>query len=99
MGKLGRIRHTWENVQLHQITNKDVRCAVKSNDYKTSWFDLNVGLKHGCLLSTTMLYDYINDLNALFESNNKGISLDGKHITHHLYADDLVLIADSELNL
>ena len=42
---------------------------------------------------------YMNDLSALLELSNKGILIDGKCLTHLLYADDLVLIGDSESDL
>ena len=41
----------------------------------------------------------MNDLTALLELSSKGILIDGKRLTHLLYADDLVLIGDSESDL
>ena len=77
---------------------QDVRYAVKVDNHITLWFDVNLGLKQGCLLSTTFNI-YINDLSALLELSNKEILIDGKRITHLLYADDLILMGDSESDL
>ena len=51
-----------------------VRCAVKLNNYLTDWFDVNIGLKQGCLLSTTLFNLYINDLSELL--NNSGVDIE-----------------------
>ncbi|XP_053393694.1 uncharacterized protein LOC128555443 [Mercenaria mercenaria] len=77
----------------------DVRCAVKINNFTTDWFNVDIGLKQGCLLSTTAFNIYINDLSKQLEHLNKGINVDGRIICHLFYADDLVLIAESEEEL
>ena len=74
---------------------QDVHCAVKVYNHIARWFDVNLGLKQGCLLLTTMFNIYVNDLSALLELSNRGILIDG----NILYADDLVLKGDSESDL
>ena len=76
-----------------------VKCAVKINGHMTEWLNVQTGLKQGCLLSTTLFNMYINDLSDTFKQTSAGISIEGNQISHLFYADDLVLIAETEEQL
>ena len=36
------------------VFNDDVKCAVKVNGHMTSWFDVEIGVKNGYLLSPVL---------------------------------------------
>ena len=44
---------------------ENVKSCVKINNMQTSFFEVNVGLKQGCLLSPLLFIFYIDDLNKL----------------------------------
>ena len=58
---------------------KNVKCAVRVNNYTTDWFNVDIGVKQGCLLSTTAFNMYINDLSVKLDHMNIGIKVDGKN--------------------
>lgn len=76
-----------------------VKCCVKVNGYRTDWFDVNIGLKQGCLLSPILFNVYLNDLANLLEHSGNGVMVNGVNINCLFYADDLVLIGESEEDL
>ena len=86
-------------MQAIQSLYSNVKCAVKVNNYTTEWFDVAIGLKQGCLLSTTMFNLYINDLSEILNQSNSGIFINGANVNHLFYADDLVLMVESETDL
>lgn len=77
----------------------NIQCAVKINGYRTKWFSQNIGLKQGCLLSTTLFNLYLNDLSQTLNQSGLGIVMGNVTISHLLYADDLVLLAEREHDL
>ena len=77
----------------------DVKCAVKINDIKTNWFDVNNGVKQGCILSPVLFNLYINDIVDEMNVLNCGIPMLNSKIDMLMYADDIVLMSESEQNL
>ena len=78
---------------------KNVKCTVRVNGQHTDWFDVNCGLKQGCILSPMLFNLYINDLTRHINDVGSGTSVGNTSLSILLYADDIVLIADSELKL
>lgn len=72
-----------------------VRSCVRVNSYKTDWFDVQCGLRQGCVLSPLLFNLFINDLAVYLKSLDLGISLGDEKISVMLYADDIVLLAES----
>ena len=68
-----------------------VRSCVRVNSYKTDWFDVQCGLRQGCVLSPLLFNLFINDLAVFLKSLDLGISLGDEKIS----ADDIVLLAES----
>ena len=72
---------------------------MRLNGYMSDWFLVERGLKQGCVLSPAIFHLFINDLALKYETVNKGINIDGEYLNILLYADDLILLADSEESL
>ena len=59
--------------QAIQTIYQDYKCCAKVNGLMTNWFDVNCGLKQGCLLSLMFFNFYINDLVDKLEKASFGI--------------------------
>ena len=62
----------------------------------TDWFNTYSGVRQGDNLSPTLFNLFMNDLAKELNLLKLGISLDDLHLCCLLYADDIVLISDSE---
>jgi hypothetical protein len=76
-----------------------VESCVRLNGLRTNWFTFNCDLKHGCLLSPLLFNLFINDLVTLISSFDIGIDIGDEKLSILLYADDVVLLAESESDL
>jgi hypothetical protein len=45
-----------------QSLYNEVKCTVRVNNDLTPWFNVEAGVKQGCILSPTLFSVYINDL-------------------------------------
>ena len=73
--------------------------ALLSLILTTYWFEMKCGLKQGCSLSPMLFNLYINNLAFKVNALGKRVKIDDKFVSVLLYADDVVLIAESEVNL
>jgi hypothetical protein len=78
---------------------KNVESCVRLNGLRTNWFAVNCGLKQGCLLSPLLFNLFINDLVTLITSLDMGIDIGDEKLSILLYADDIVLLAETESDL
>ena len=69
------------------------------NDLYSDWFDVNTGVKQGCILSTTLFALYIDDLAKELNSSAFGVQVNNRNVAALLYADDIVLLAPNAENL
>ena len=76
-----------------------VTSCVRVNSLHTEWFDVNCGLRQGCILSPILFNLYINDLALYLKSLDKGITCGEDKVCILLYADDIVLMAETEQDL
>ena len=76
-----------------------VKSCVRSNDGLTEFFPYNKGLRLGCLLSPLLFALFLNDLNNFLLKESSGITIWDIQICAMLYADDLILLAESEQDL
>ena len=86
-------------LQAIQSLYVNVSCAVKVNEHFTDFFPVKQGLKQGCGLSPALFSIYINDLAAEINALHCGIKFDNNEVSILLYADDVVLISESEDDL
>ena len=76
-----------------------VSSCVRLNNYHTDWFDVRSGLMQGCSLSTLLFNLFINDLALKIKSSNIGVPMGNEIVSLLLYADDIVLMAETEPEL
>ena len=65
----------------------------------TDWFNVDSGLKQGCILSSIMFKIYVNSLIDDINALNIGIDIDNEKLAILLYADDVVFLAENEKDL
>lgn len=71
--------------------------SVEINSLFTDWFDSPFGVKQGDILSPTLFALFENDLALQIKDANLGVLLDGTKLGILLYADDIILLSESEL--
>ena len=86
-------------LKLVKALYSQVSSCVKVNGKFSEWFDINCGVKQGCVLSPTLFSMFVNDLVGDIKGLGKGVQCDVYSFTSLLYADDLVIIADKEEDL
>ena len=69
---------------------KNVKCTVRVNGQQTDWFDVNCGLKQGCILSPMLFNLFINDLTRHINDVGSGNSVGNTSLSILLYADSEV---------
>ena len=79
---------------------KDPKSRVIINEMATDWFECPIGVKQGDTISPTLFAIYINDLAEELKQSGIGIEIDNELVlTVLLYADDIVLLAETEIDL
>ena len=73
--------------------------SVKVGNYSTDTFSSFAGVRQGDNLSPTLFNIFINDIPSYFDSSCDPVCLTHNHISCLLYADDLVLLSNSEKGL
>ena len=86
-------------LQIVKAVYQDVKCAVKVNGVLTDWFSVHRGLRQGCILSPLFFNMYLNDLAVILNMSDRGVLVGDKKIPLLLYADDIVLLGDTEQDL
>ena len=84
---------------LIQAIYSDLKCKVKVGDTCSDSFPVDVGLRQGCVLSPILFSVYVNDLMEELRRENVGIKVNGIRIPGLMFADDIVIFAESEVQL
>ena len=74
----------------------DTSSCLKINGEFTDFFNIPNGVRQGDPLSPTLFSLFLDDLIKELKAQNLGIDIEGLILTVLAYADDLVLLADSE---
>ena len=75
--------------------------ATVRTGYGTDWFQIGKGVPQGCILSSCLFNLYAEYImrNAGLEEAQAGIKIAGRNINNIRYADDTILMAESEEEL
>ncbi|XP_053395610.1 uncharacterized protein LOC128555864 [Mercenaria mercenaria] len=77
-----------------------VKSCIRLNGVNSDWFNVKTGLRQGCSLSPILFNLFINDLVNNVKLLNVGIDIgEDEKLCILLYADDIVLVAESETDL
>ena len=76
-----------------------VQSAVLVGDEQTEWFDLSTGVRQGCVMSPILFSLFINGLAREINEKGKGVDIGGRRVRLLMYADDIVLLAESARDL
>ena len=74
----------------------NVKSSVLVPDRRTSWFDLNIGLRQGCVLSPLLFLIFINDLIKELKNTTIGVEMGAGVLNNLVFADDVVLLANNK---
>ena len=77
----------------------NVRSCVRINGICTDFFDVNLGLKWDCLLSSFLFNFYINYLIDKMKVLDLGVNINGEKLSILLYADDIVVLAENKRDI
>ena len=73
--------------------------SIKLKHGYTRPIDSNLGLKQGCPLSPMLFNLYIDDIDNVFDDTCDPITIQNERLNHFLYADDLVILSQSNEGL
>ncbi|MEW8546871.1 MAG: reverse transcriptase domain-containing protein [Candidatus Thiodiazotropha sp.] len=76
-----------------------VKYCVKCDTELTNYFDCTNGVRQGCVISPILFCYFLNDLKDYVSVDSHGIDLDFCKIFLLLFADDLVMFADTKIEL
>ncbi len=78
---------------------ENVSCSVSLNSLMTERFDVELGVKQGCVLSPTLFCIFVNDIGGEIKDLKAVIDTDGYNLSILLFSDDIALIVDSPQDL
>ena len=78
---------------------KNVQAKVNFGSIQTDFFNIDEGVKQGCVLSPVLFCIYINELTKLLKLHDVGVKINHVKISSLFWADDIVLLANDELEL
>ena len=72
--------------------------TVRTGHGTTDWFQIEEGVRQGCILSACLFHLYAECLmkNGGLDDAQAGIRIDGRNINNLRYADDTTIMAESE---
>lgn len=78
---------------------KNTSACVRINGHLSDYFDTTAGVRQGDCLSPTLFSLFINDLATEIKASGHGVKINGEDVPILLYADDIVICAETEESL
>ena len=78
---------------------KQNESCIRLNDVMTDWFPVESGVRQGDTLSPTLFALFINSLAQEIKNLDAGVKINDENYAIFLYADDIVMLSNSERNL
>jgi len=82
-----------------QAMHEEVKSRVVMNGKLSSWFNLDIGLRQGCVLSPLLFLIFINDLLKELKESKLGVIIGGVNLSNLTFADDIALVANNRHEL
>jgi len=101
-GLLKRLEEDGIPTKIRKLVNmwyENVRCKVRVNDRESSWFESKMGVRQGDTLSPLLFNVYINGIVERVKAMGGGALVGEVRIPILMFADDMVLMAESEEEL
>ena len=92
-GITGRFFNVIKNIYM------DDKACVKMDNQRGELFDINQGVRQGCVLSPLLFNIFIADLAKELEELDGKIKIKNKEINSIFWADDIIMLADSQEHL
>ena len=96
MGLLRETGSWWETNELSKAAYSNLRCEVKVGEQCSDALSVTNGLGQGCTLSPLLFSIYVNSLVGELKERGVGVMCGEQRIPTLLYADDTVILAESE---
>ena len=78
---------------------RTVQSSVLVDGEQTEMFELNTGVRHGCVMSPVLFSFFINGLAKEINKRTKGICVGDRKVRLLMYADDIVLMSETKRDL
>ena len=76
-----------------------VQSQVLVGEEGTEWFEVETGVRQGCVMSPILFSFFINGLAREIKEKGKGIKVGERKVCLLMYADDIVLLAETAEDL
>ena len=97
--KLSGIGFGGNFLEILKALYKDVDCTLSVGKVEVENASLDIGLKQGCVLSPILFALYVKELGDKLMECDKGIRVGDLKIPGLFFADDIVLMAESQKEL